>query len=76
MCYLEVSKSGLKRLKDRVREIVVGNASRNLDQTNAALNPVLRGWVTYYRLTEVKGGLQELDGWIRRKLRCLLWRQW
>ncbi len=34
------------------------------------------GWMSYFRLTEVRGVLQELDGWIRRKLRCLLWRQW
>ena len=55
---------------------MVGNASRNLDETIAALNPVLRGWTSYFRLTEVKGVLEDLDGWIRRKLRCLLWRQW
>ena len=73
---LKIAESSLKRLKDRVREIVVGNASRNLGQTITALNPVLRGWSSYFRLTEVKGVLEELDGWIRRKLRCLLWRQW
>ena len=73
---LKIADSSLKRLKDRVREIVVGNASRNFGKTIEALNPVLRGWVSYFRLTEVKGVLQELDGWIRRKLRCLLWRQW
>lgn len=73
---LQIADSSLKRLKDRVREIVVGNASRNLDKTIAALNPVLRGWTSYFRLTEVKGVLGDLDGWIRRKLRCLLWRQW
>lgn len=73
---LKIADSSLKRLKDRVREIVVGNASRNLAATIAALNPVLRGWISYFRLTEVKGVLEELDGWIRRKLRCLLWRQW
>ena len=73
---LKIADSSLKRLKDRVREIVVGNASRNLDKTIAALNPVLRGWTSYFRLTEVKGVLEDLDGWIRRKLRCLLWRQW
>ena len=39
------------------------------------LNPLLRGWVSYFRLTEVKGVLEELDGWIRHKLRALLWRQ-
>jgi len=74
--HLKIADSSLKRLKDRVREIVVGNASRNLGATIAALNPVLRGWTSYFRLTEVKGVLEELDGWIRRKLRCLLWRQW
>ena len=73
---LKIADSSLKRLKDKVRKIVVGNASRNLGQTIAALNPVLRGWTSYFRLTEVKGVLQDLDGWIRRKLRCLLWRQW
>src|ERR1700752_775854 len=73
---LKIADSSLKRLKDRVREIVGGNASRNLPATIAALNPVLRGWTSYFRLTEVKGVLEELDGWIRRKLRCLLWRQW
>ena len=73
---LKIADSSLKRLKDKVREIVVGNASRNLDATINELNPVLRGWTSYFRLTEVKGVLQDLDGWIRRKLRCLLWRQW
>ncbi len=39
-------------------------------------NPILRGWVAYYKLTETKQALEEMDGWIRRKLRCMLWRQW
>src|SRR5450830_1665409 len=63
---LKIADSSLKRFKDRVREIVVGSASRNLGKTIEAINPVLRGWTSYFRLTEVKGVLQELDGWIRR----------
>ncbi len=73
---LKIAAGSVKRLKDKVREIVVGNAFRNLGQTINALNPVLRGWTSYFRLTEVIGVLQDLDGWIRRKLRCQLWRQW
>ncbi|WP_198118592.1 group II intron maturase-specific domain-containing protein [Massilia rhizosphaerae] len=73
---LKIAESSIERLKGRVREIVVGNASRNLGATINELNPALRGWTSYFRLTEVKGVLQDLDGWIRRKLRCLLWRQW
>ncbi|WP_233450698.1 group II intron maturase-specific domain-containing protein [Rhizobium mongolense] len=35
---------------------------------------MLRGWIAYFRLTEGKGVLEELDGWLRRRLRCILWR--
>lgn len=73
---LKIADSSIKRLKDKVREITTGNASRNLAATINELSPVLRGWTSYFRLTEVKGVLQDLDGWIRRKLRALLWRQW
>ena len=37
---------------------------------------MIRGWVAYFRLSEVKVGFEALGAWIRRKLRCILWRQW
>jgi RNA-directed DNA polymerase len=40
------------------------------------LNPILRGWINYFRLAEVKDIFEELDGWIRRRLRNILWRHW
>jgi len=40
------------------------------------LNPLLRGWMNYFRLSEAKGFAEELDGWVRRRLRCVIWRQW
>jgi RNA-directed DNA polymerase len=40
------------------------------------LAPILRGWVSYFRFAAVKGIFEELDGWIRRHLRKILWRQW
>jgi RNA-directed DNA polymerase len=53
-----------------------GARGRSLRQVIAQLNPVLRGWLAYFRLTEERGVLEEFDGWLRRKLRVLLWRQW
>ena len=38
--------------------------------------PLLRGWASYFRHSEVKGALEESDQWLRRRLRCMLWRQW
>jgi hypothetical protein len=42
----------------------------------AELNDATLGWVSYFRLAQVKGIFEELDQWIRRKLRYVLWRQW
>jgi hypothetical protein len=36
----------------------------------------MRGWINYYQYAAVKGVFEELDQRIRRKLRCILWRQW
>jgi len=73
---LRIAPTSLKRLEDKIREVLKGARGRNLVHTIQELNPVLRGWAAYFRLTETKRVLEELDGWIRRKLRCILWRQW
>ena len=74
---LKVAKESVKRLKGKLREIFCRGRGRNLGKLIAdELTPLLRGWMNYFRLAEVKGIFEELDSWIRRKLRCLIWRHW
>lgn len=73
---LKIALTSVNRLKEKVRSLTTGNRSKSVKATINVLTPVLRGWISYFRLTEVRGVLEELDGWIKRKLRCLLWRQW
>lgn len=40
------------------------------------LNQVTRGWVNYFYLGATKYYFNNIDGWIRRKIRCYLWKQW
>jgi hypothetical protein len=40
------------------------------------LTKKLRGFAAYFRLAETKGALEEVDQWIRRRLRAIKWRQW
>jgi len=49
---------------------------RSLAATIEALNLLLRVWAAYFRLSAAAGPLEALDGWIRCKLRGILWRQW
>lgn len=73
---LKIALTSVKRLKEKVRSLTTGNRSKSVKATINALTPVLRGWISHFRLTEVRGVLEEQDGWLKRKLRCLLWRQW
>ena len=73
---LKVAPASVKRLKAKLRMLFRLGRGRNLQRFIQELAPVLRGWVNYFRLAEVKGIFEELDQWIRRKLRGLLWRRW
>lgn len=71
-----IAPSSLQRLERRIRAVLKGARGRRLGHTIRELNPILRGWAAYFKLTETKRALETLDGWIRHKLRCILWRQW
>jgi group II intron reverse transcriptase/maturase len=73
---LKIAEASRKRLAEKIRKMMREARGQSLQQAIERLNPVLRGWIAYFRLTEVKGVLEDLDGWIRRKLRSVLWRQW
>ena len=68
---LGIAPKSLARAKERVREITRRNRGVSIEQMTTELNSFLTGWVTYFRLAECKSHLQALDGWIRRKLRCV-----
>lgn len=73
---LKVATASVQRLKEKLREIFRRGRGRNLKKLIEQTTPLLRGWMQYFRLAEVKGIFEELDSWIRRKLRNLIWRQW
>lgn len=72
---LKVAPESVARLKKKLKERFRKGKGRNLAQFVKELTPLLRGWMNYFRLAEVRGIFEELDGWIRRKLRCIIWRQ-
>jgi RNA-directed DNA polymerase len=73
---LRVSPAAVMRLKTKLRGMLRQGRGRRLAMVVADLNLATRGWVVYFRLAEVKTTFEELDKWLRRKLRCVLWRQW
>jgi RNA-directed DNA polymerase len=73
---LRVASKSVHRLKAKLKLLFRSGRGRSIRTTIASLTPKLRGWINYFRFAGVKGIFEELDGWIRRHLRKILWRQW
>jgi len=73
---LRIAQKSQQRLQDKLRQLLRKSRGRALWRTIAQLAPVLRGWAAYYKLSQGRRPLETLDGWVRRKLRLVLWRQW
>ena len=73
---LRIAPQSVSRLRQKVQELMRVGRGRSMSRTIETLNALLRGWINYFQLAQIHGVLEELDGWLRRRLRCLLWRQW
>jgi RNA-directed DNA polymerase len=74
---LRVPKETVNRLRMYMKSIFRMGRGRNLQRfITEDVNPILRGWINYFRLAEVKTFAEDIDKWVRRRLRLILWKQW
>ncbi len=72
---LGVAPKSVERVKERIRQITRRNRGIEIEEMVGELNSYLRGWVAYFRFAKCKTLLHELEGWLRRKLRCVRLKQ-
>lgn len=74
--YTRIQDKKVKTLKAKVKRITRRNSGNNLAGIISELNPVLRGFVNYFRVANCALMLRGLMGWIRRRLRAVQLKQW
>lgn len=75
-CRVRVAPQAVERFKEVMREKFREGRGRNLRAFLASLKPKLRGWASYFSVAETRNVFEDLDQWLRRKLRCMEWRKW
>ena len=70
-----LSKESEEKLKSSIRKITRRNRGISLESMIEELNPKFVGWVNYFRYALMGKKLERLEGWIRRKLRCVRLKQ-
>jgi RNA-directed DNA polymerase len=73
---LSIAVGSLKRAKDTIRRITKRNRGVSLDRVLRELGTFTDGWVGYFWLARTPSVFQQLDQWIRRRLRCYQWKLW
>lgn len=73
---IRVHPKPMVRLKEKVRAVTMPGKALSMAQRVAKLNEVIRGWVNYFKVADMRQHCADMDEWMRRRLRLCYWEQW
>ena len=73
---IRVAGRSLERFRDKLRRLTKRTRSGKLEEIIQEINIYIVGWIGYYRQAKTPSVFEELDGWIRRRLRQMIWKRW
>lgn len=74
--HIRIAEESIKKFKNKIREITSRRNPLSTEERINKLNPIIIGWVNYFSLAKAKKHMEELDQWIRRRLRMCEWKLW
>jgi RNA-directed DNA polymerase len=73
---IRIAPKAIQRLKDQLRMLTRRRWSVSMEYRISRLNRLIIGWMAYFRLAQRVSVLGKLDGWLRRRLRQVRWKEW
>ena len=71
-----IAPYALDRFKKRIRKRTNRNRGKSIEWVVEETSTYLKGWGGYFGFCQTYSVLKDLDSWMRRRLRCLIWRRW
>ena len=66
----------IQKFKRKLKQITKRNRGVAVTQLFKELNAVIRGWINYFRIADMKMIMQEITSHLNRRIRCYIWKQW
>lgn len=66
----------IQKFKRKLKQLTKRSWSISLDDRIVKLNQVIRGWINYFRIADMKTYMQGIGEHLRRRIRCIIWKQW
>ena len=74
--FIRVHQKSMQKAKDKLRKLTRRNRGKNVRQVMAEVKRYMQGWLNYYAIASMKNTLAEWNGWLRRRIRMYIWKQW
>ena len=74
--YIRAHTKSLKKAKAKLKELISRSQGRNVRKVMERVKVYIRGWLGYFGIASMKTTMQEWDGWLRRRFRMYIWKQW
>jgi group II intron reverse transcriptase/maturase len=73
---LRIHPKSAEKMKAKIKKLTSRSNGWGNDRRKEALSQYITGWVQYFKLADMEILLQKIDGWYRRRLRMVIWKQW
>ena len=66
----------VQKFKRKLKQLTKRSWSLSLEERIIKLNQVIRGWINYFRIADMKKHMNGITEHLRRRIRCIIWKQW
>lgn len=73
---LTIHEESYRKLKMKLKALTSRSNGMSTNGRRQKLNQLVRGWVNYFKLADMKRKLEDLDAWLRRRIRMVTWKRW
>ena len=74
--YIRVHAKSWKKAKDKLRELTSRSKCGSIVGAMKRIEVYMRGWLNYYGIADMKNNIASLNGWLYRRIRMCIWKQW
>ena len=74
--YIRVHARSWKKAKDKLRMLTSRSKCGSIVKTMERIKVYMRGWLNYFSMADMKNNIESLNGWLYRRIRMCIWKQW
>ena len=65
-----------QKLKRKIKQLTKRRWNISLDNRIRQINYLVRGWVNYFRIANMREAIAKIDKHLRTRIRVIIWKQW